>query len=147
MIREERQHDKISKEYSVHAEYYDRRWQRYNEQTLHETLEAITLTETEEPLRLLDIACGTGLLLSRIHSKHESIRLYGCDITDSMLSHARRRTEGHAELHLAPAEQLPFDNSYFDHVVCSSAAQYFADLPYVFREMHRVLSARGRLGS
>lgn len=143
MMREH--HDTISKEYSEHAEYYDRRWQRYNEQTLHQTLAAITLTETEKPPRLLDVACGTGLLLSRIHAQHEGIHLHGCDITRSMLSRARQRTEGYAKLKLAPAEQLPFDKDYFDCVVCSSAAQYFADPAHVFREMHRVLKPSGEL--
>jgi hypothetical protein len=58
------------------AQFYDQPHQRFTERTLSETLSALdvkALTDHAERLQrvphLLDVACGTGILLSLLHER------------------------------------------------------------------------------
>ncbi len=80
------------------ARSYDQRHQHFTERTLIETLatldiEAIT-DHAERKLRaprLLDVACGTGVLLSLLHERIPSAELYGIDGSQDMLALAHKR--------------------------------------------------------
>src|SRR5438067_9447269 len=80
-------------EYALH---YNQRWRTYNERTLAEVLTMIDLAAlrtlvayTECQPRMLDVACGTGLLLKRIVELVPGIDIYGVDASADMLMQAR----------------------------------------------------------
>ena len=96
----------------------------------------------------LDVACGPGTLSLKLAALTREV--VGIDLTDELLAIARRKA---GEQHLqnvrfssADVENIPFPAESFDLVVCGSALHHFPDPERVFREMHRVCRAGGRLG-
>lgn len=131
-------------EYAQHAAYYDRRWRSYNKITAAKTLGLLQTNPTAKDQALVDIGCGTGLLLKIVSHSYPEIKLHGCDITPAMITKARRALGCAADLKLAAAEQLPYAQKQFDFAICNSAAQHFLSIPNALREAERVLKPRGQ---
>lgn len=93
--------------------------------------------------RVLDVGCGTGLWLAAQSAAHPGVTFCGVDPSPEMLARARARLPGVA-LHVATAEELPFDNGYFDFVSMRFCHHHFDDLPWALDEAARVLAPRGR---
>ncbi|MFF7631638.1 amino acid adenylation domain-containing protein [Kitasatospora sp. NPDC008050] len=89
-----------------------------------------------EPRRVLEIGCGTGLLLARVAPHCEVY--HGSDISAVALDHVRsglldHRTDlSHVQLHHGGADDFSaFQDKQFDLVVINSVAQYFPDAGYL----------------
>ena len=94
--------------------------------------------------RILDVACGTGYVASRIFAASgATCRISGIDINESMLSVAKKNTN--IEWHLGSATQLPFPDASFDIVLCQQGLQYFSDRAAAMSEIARVLAPGGRV--
>jgi ubiquinone/menaquinone biosynthesis C-methylase UbiE len=104
--------------------------------------EMITLLKSDGSRRIVDVACGTGILADRVARELHPDEVYGVDMSDGMLAQARQRSSTVRWLK-APAEHLPFDDGVLDAVVTTSAFHFF-DQPAALGEFHRVL-ARGGL--
>ncbi|MGB9250923.1 MAG: class I SAM-dependent methyltransferase, partial [Mycobacterium sp.] len=91
--------------------------------------------------RIVDVACGTGILADRIERDLHADAVYGVDMSEGMLGQARSRSSA-VQWRRGPAEQLPFDDGALDAVVTTSAFHFF-DQPAALREFHRVLSPGG----
>jgi ubiquinone/menaquinone biosynthesis C-methylase UbiE len=91
--------------------------------------------------RVVDIACGTGILADRIERELHPANVYGVDMSEGMLNQARSRSAAVQWLR-GPAEQLPFEDASLDAVVTTSAFHFF-DQPAALREFHRVLAPGG----
>ena len=95
--------------------------------------------------RALDVACGTGdlaiELASRVGADGEVI---GCDFSEEMLVHARRKS---AEItwEWANALELPYESDRFDAATVGFGARNFSDLPRGIAEMVRVVKPGGRV--
>jgi ubiquinone/menaquinone biosynthesis C-methylase UbiE len=94
--------------------------------------------------RVLDVACGTGFVASRVNlvSKAEC-KIVGVDVNEAMLNTARKNTL--IEWHLGSVTELPFVDASFDVVLCQQGLQYFPDRPAAMKEMARVLAPGGRV--
>jgi ubiquinone/menaquinone biosynthesis C-methylase UbiE len=69
---------------------------------------------------VLDLPCGTGRLVPRLH--RDRVRLVGADISLAMMAHARAKAAtdpegGRVDLVQCEAERLPFKDGSFDCVV------------------------------
>ena len=78
------------------AQQYNAHWQTYSKKTLAEALATIdvpALREVSERLerspRVLDVACGTGILLQRLLAQLPGIEAYGVDASEDMRAQAR----------------------------------------------------------
>jgi ubiquinone/menaquinone biosynthesis C-methylase UbiE len=95
--------------------------------------------------RVLDVACGTGVLASTVLERVGAAgSVVGVDINDGMLSVAKRK-DPDIEWRQANAEKLPFDNNVFDAVVSQFGLMYFENKCTALREMARVLQLGGIL--
>lgn len=103
--------------------------------------EVIAMLRARRARRVVDIACGTGILADRIQRELDTEQVYGVDMSEGMLAQARERSSAVRWL-TAPAEQLPFDDAALDAVVTTSAFHFF-DQPAALREFHRVLAPGG----
>lgn len=90
---------------------------------------------------IADVACGTGILATRIETELTPAQVYGVDMSDGMLGQARARSDAVTWLK-GPAERLPFDDAVLDAVVTTSAFHFF-DQPAAMRDFHRVLAPGG----
>ena len=97
--------------------------------------------------RVLDVACGTGVVASVAAERVGAEGLVaGVDLNPGMLAVARSTPAGGAPItwHEAPADALPFPDGSFDIVLCQLGLQFFPDRVGALREMGRVLAPSGR---
>lgn len=94
--------------------------------------------------RVLDVACGTGIVANRIGVVSGKLcSITGIDLNEGMLNVARRNPQ--VDWHLGSVADLPFDPGSFEAVLCQQGLQYFPDRTVAMQEMARVLSPGGRL--
>jgi ubiquinone/menaquinone biosynthesis C-methylase UbiE len=94
------------------------------------------------PSRILDIGCGTGLLLNRMHERWPSADLIGIDPAVGMAAKSRLRIPT-ARIYLAIAEQLPFMDNSIDLVTSTTAFHHWSDQFQGVCEVARVLHTGG----
>lgn len=95
--------------------------------------------------RILDIACGTGVLTRQLWSDgYRDPAPVGLDISPGMLTVASR-LEHDIQWHQGDAVTLPFDDGVFERVFCQYGLMFFSDRVAAIREMQRVLVQDGRL--
>lgn len=124
------------------APHYDRRWSFYIDATLRETLSRLELRAGES---VLDVGCGTGVLLEALLASISDAQLSGADPSPEMLEVARKRLGEAVLLKLSYADTLPFPDKEFDVVVSTNAFHYFRNPMSALGEMARVLRSNGRL--
>ncbi len=95
------------------------------------------------PKTILDLATGSGDVLSALKRIYPEARGIGVDFCPEMLVHARRR--GLPNLLVADALRLPFASGSFDAVTVAFGLRNMASWPDALGEMHRVLRPGGRL--
>src|SRR5918911_190422 len=96
--------------------------------------------------RVLDVACGTGIVARLIHGRVGAPRrLDGIDINPVMVA-AAQTFAPFAATRLGDATTLPFADADFDVVLCQHGLMFFPDRARALAEMRRVLSDHGRLG-
>jgi len=92
-------------------------------------------------MRLLDVACGTGLLAGA--ATELGLKGVGVDFAKSMVAEAKRKHKN-AEFQLGDAEALPFDDASFDAVTCPFGLLHLADPDAAIAQAFRVLKPGGR---
>ncbi|MDB5232586.1 MAG: Methyltransferase type 11 [Chitinophagaceae bacterium] len=88
----------------------------------------------------LDVACGTGLSTKAL--LEISTNVYGTDASQEMLNLAVQ--SGKIHYSLAPAEQQPFEDNYFDMITVSSGVHWF-NIDQFLAEANRLLKSRSWL--
>lgn len=134
--------NRVISEYNRLANRYDRRWQTYVEKSTGQTLTRIPL---KDGAMVLDIGCGTGMLLAELQAGAVPLHLYGVDISSGMLEQARLRLGREVNLTHGCSEKLPFADAIFDCVTTVSSFHYWQDPERGLSEIHRVLMPNGAL--
>jgi len=107
----------------------------------------LTLTELEVAPgdRVLDVACGTGIVARVARERLGATRVVGVDVSPDMLAVARAATPD-VDWREGDAAVLPLgDGEAFDVVVCQQGLQFFPDKPKAVSEMRRAMASGGRL--
>jgi ubiquinone/menaquinone biosynthesis C-methylase UbiE len=99
---------------------------------------------------VLEVAVGTGLAFRELVRANPSGRTEGVDLTEPMLSRARRKVEGlpgNHRLRVGDAHQLGFGDGTFDLLVNNYMFDLLPEEDFVpvLQEMRRVLKPDGRL--
>jgi ubiquinone/menaquinone biosynthesis C-methylase UbiE len=93
--------------------------------------------------KVLDAACGTGRYTAALHAG--GVEVIGLDFSPAMLAVARLRLPSVRLIEADLNGPLPFEDNYFDAVVCGQALKHVQDLSGPFGEFSRVLRDGGRL--
>ena len=125
----------LKRRYGETALMYERRY----EQIQREKYEIIT-KNLPRVAKVLDLGCGTGMLLSELARRSELV--VGVDSSPEMLELARKRRDS-AALVLADADYLPFANRSFDAVVSVTLLQNMPDPAATVGEVARVVKPGG----
>ncbi len=105
----------------------------------------VSLVEPPDNARILDVGCGTGVLLG--HCVKRGYRAHGVDPSNAMLDRARRRLGTDAELRQADGRKLPYADGAFDAVFATMVLHELAPdtRRHTLREMIRVTRHRGKI--
>jgi ubiquinone/menaquinone biosynthesis C-methylase UbiE len=128
------------------ADYYERFWQRQLEpaQSL-----LLTMSDPRPGERILDIACGTGLLTFRAAAMvGANGAVLGTDISDKMVEIGRARAAERGDAHVTfarmDAEAMTIPDASFDAALCGLGLMYVPDPLAALREMFRAVRPGGR---
>jgi SAM-dependent methyltransferase len=117
-------------------------WAFYQESLCANSYDAVhQALEVGSGVRLLDVACGSGLALQRAHAR--GAQVVGVDASADLLRIAAERCPD-AGLHEGDMAHLPFDDASFDVVTSFNGFMYGTDA--ALAEAARVLRSGGLLG-
>lgn len=97
--------------------------------------------------KILDIGCGSGWLCGLLADKVPRGQLVGLDVADEMVCRARQRYADDPRLMfiIAGAEDIPWDDNFFNKAISIESAYYWPEPAQSFREIFRVLQPGGSL--
>ena len=109
----------------------------------------LTLAALQPGERVLELACGTGLVTFRVaEAVGPDGRVEATDISEKMgqftAAEATRRGLAQVRCSRMGAESLDFPDDSFDAVLCALGLMYVPDVAAALAEMHRVLAPGGR---
>jgi ubiquinone/menaquinone biosynthesis C-methylase UbiE len=102
----------------------------------------------DQPLKILDVGCGTGVFAARIRRELPSSQVCGVDLVAGMLAKGAARWQAHADHVVAvqgDSERLPFATGAFDVVTCANSFHHYPHQDAAVAEFRRVLRPEGRL--
>ena len=95
---------------------------------------------------ILDVGCGTGILLQQLHQLRRGLKLAGVDIAPEMVKVAQAKLDKEsAVIRQGSASDLPYEDNSFDGVTCANSFHHYPDPDNALREMRRVLRSGGKL--
>lgn len=106
--------------------------------------EIVSRIKTAKPKKILDLGCGTGNILMKL-ADDKNLSLYGLDISEKMIETARKNLGDKAELKVGDSEYMPWEDNYFDVIVCNASFHHYPNPKKVLLEMRRVLKSDGTL--
>jgi SAM-dependent methyltransferase len=90
--------------------------------------------------RILDVGCGLGTYVKKL--REFSDHVYGVDIDPEKVAQAQQTL---GLVYQAPAEELPFDEGFFDVVLLHEVLEHVEDDRQAVAEAYRVVRPGGRL--
>lgn len=109
---------------------------------------AETLIETSPPAgRVLDIACGTGIVSRALAEQNDVSTVDAIDVADIMVEKAAALSTAFLNLKFqtASALDLPFDDNTFDAAYCQQGLQFFPDKARALMEARRIVKPGGAI--
>lgn len=107
------------------------------------------LVDTQAPLKVLDVACGTADFTIEIAQKvAKGSEVIGVDISEGMMAVGREKIKKagvSAELYVADCEDLPYSDNTFDRISVGFGVRNFEHLELGLSQMCRVLTPGGKL--
>ncbi len=126
----------MSRYYNTIAPSYD---ELHGDEQLEKLRVCMGYLSPKEDEKLLDVGCGTG-----ISTEPWNCERYGIDPAEELIRIAKEKRSD-CEYRVAAAEDIPFPDKSFDHVISITAIQNFNDLDKGLREIDRVLKDGGNI--
>lgn len=109
-----------------------------------------TVRDAPPPVRILDVAIGTGDLAIEIIRQHKADEVTGIDLSEQMMRAGKQKAakaglNDRIRFLKASALDMPFEANCFHSVTCAYGVRNFADPDAGLNEMHRVLRPGGQL--
>jgi len=103
-------------------------------------LYAFILPYIKNNLKILDGGCATGGFLDYL-SKRGLKKLYGFDISEKYISHAKKKSV--YDVRLGDVESIPFDDNSMNLVIMDQVLEHLVEPRKAFKETKRVLADGG----
>jgi ubiquinone/menaquinone biosynthesis C-methylase UbiE len=104
----------------------------------------VALANTPIPLRVLDVGCGTGMLLREMVDRLPNVlEIAGVDPSEGMLRVAREHGPEQIGYARASADRLPYEDGRFDLIVSTMSFHHWRSQSAGLAEVARVLAPGG----
>ncbi len=101
----------------------------------------IDQAEITDSDKVIEVGCGAGHILERIPKGI----IYGIDISEIQIKRAKERLGDRVSLQKSPGEKIPFEDKFFNKILCSEVIEHVLDPAPLLIEMSRVLRDDGIL--
>jgi arsenite methyltransferase len=133
---------------------------QWAEQGKGEEMEAHHISITEQTLalmnlkpgnRVLDLGCGAGwasrLMAKAVTNLDKPGQVVGLDVADEMIRRARAGSTDYDNVMfvVGSAQQVPWEENFFDKVLSVESFYYYADQERALAELFRVMAPKGDL--
>lgn len=115
------------------------------------TQQTLDLMKLKPGDKVLDLGCGAGwatrLLARAVADPERPGQVVGVDVSDEMIRRARAASNDYDNLMfvVGSAEQIPWEENYFDKVLSVESFYYYADQDRALAELFRVMAPLGEL--
>jgi len=108
----------------------------------HDVLFGMSFEFVKEKDKLLDIGIGTGL--ASIKFSRLGLKVFGLDSSEEMLNVCRSKSFAQAlNLYDLMTDQIPYEDNYFNHVICCGVLHFTGHLKDLFTDVKRVIKPGG----
>jgi len=120
------------------------KWPAFYRRRLNSTIDLVeeSLKEAGAKPRILDVACGEGHITAEIVRKFPEAEVSGTDYSISAICTATKSFHG-IDFSVADAHRLPYQDEYFDVVVCNNIWEHVPDPLRLLESVRRVLVPGG----
>ena len=96
--------------------------------------------------RVLDVGCGTGILIPFLLEKTNSENIFAIDGAEKMIEKAGQKFPG-SGINFIAADVIDynFNRDYFDHIICYSVFPHFEDKKDIIQRFSELLKKGGLL--
>ena len=127
--------------YKEDASKYDKQVKDYDSYA-HDAMFGMSYEYVSPNHKLLDLGIGTGL--ASINFSKIGLKVYGLDISDEMLSICRIKSfTEELRRHNLLEKRIPYNDGYFNHIICSGVFHFLGDLENIFSEAARLIQKGG----
>lgn len=118
----------------------------FHQRRIECTLDLIgkALGSSRQPLKILDLGCGKGLITSKILQEFPDIEISGLDYSVSAIVYAVDHFPG-IDFVVANVYECPYVENYFDVVVCNNLWEHVPDPLVLLSKIHKILRPQGFL--
>jgi ubiquinone/menaquinone biosynthesis C-methylase UbiE len=115
------------------------------------TEQTLALMKLKPGDRVLDLGCGAGwatrLMAPQVAGEENPGQVIGVDVSDEMIRRARAASTEHenAMFVVGSAQQIPWEENFFDKVLSVESFYYYADQDRALAELFRVMAPKGEL--
>lgn len=133
---------KLSRRFSKNASQYDR-YAVVQKKMSHRIIDMI---KDRNPLRILEIGCGTGYLTRLLLNEFPNARIKSVDIAPGMIEYASQVIESDkVEFECMDIEEMESSSEKYDLVVSNATFQWFNDLDGTSRKILESLERGGAM--
>ena len=115
------------------------------------TQQTLALMDLKPGERVLDLGCGAGwatrLMAQSVAGGKRPGLVIGLDVSDEMIRRARANSKDYDNVMfvVGSAQQIPWDENFFDKVLSVESFYYYADQDRALAELFRVMAPLGTL--
>ena len=91
----------------------------------HAWLEIQSFLFDKKNNKILDIACGTGIVIKKLNDNLKVKNVYGCDISEFLIKKAQEKGISKNFLKVCDATNLPYSDNEFDYCYSIGSLEHF----------------------
>lgn len=127
------------------ADKYDKLWvQKYSLKPTRDYIINALSNINNKNIKILDLGCGPGELISELMQKFNNIEVTGIDFSEKMLEISSNRNPAAKHIKMDTAKLSELEGQY-DIIICTHSLPYYKEPKNVFKELHRVLNSDGKI--
>jgi SAM-dependent methyltransferase len=103
----------------------------------------IELFQKLKVVKILDVGCAKGFLVSVLQNNFKILDAYGVDVSSYAISNSPLSIRNKLKVCDLNIDKLPFKDDYFDLIICMGTIEYIKNQRNLLKEIKRVLVPRG----